>query len=79
VLLRSTSGIVSVFGGSCFGFGFLLFFGLIVGTAASTLSPVASVHAPEIFRSFSTRSVGWAPCWSQWTARSLSILMTDGS
>jgi len=32
-----------------------------------------------ILRSFSTASLGWAPCSSQWTARSLSIFTTEGS
>src|SRR4029079_10794163 len=36
-------------------------------------------HAPEIFNSFSTASVGCAPLSSQPTALSLSILTTDGS
>src|SRR5439155_25981704 len=36
-------------------------------------------HAPEIFNSFSTTSVGCAPFASQPTALSLSMLTTEGS
>ena len=35
--------------------------------------------APEISRSFATRSVGWAPSDSHLTALSLSTVRTDGS
>ena len=41
--------------------------------------PLKSSQAPEIFSSFSTRSVGWAPLRSQSTALSLSMMTPDGS
>jgi hypothetical protein len=38
-----------------------------------------SDHAPEISSSFCTRSVGWAPSRSHFSALSLSMVTVDGS
>ena len=48
-------------------------------THFAALAAWNSSHAPEIFSSFSTRSVGCAPLRSQSTAFALSIFTTDGS
>src|SRR5690606_36837689 len=42
-------------------------------------SPLSWAIAPDSVSSLPTVSVGWAPFWSQCTARSLSTLITDGS
>src|SRR5581483_1943129 len=53
----------------------------VLGVAhlAPTPAPLNCSQAPEILRSFSTVSVGWAPWASHFTALSLSMLMREGS
>ena len=52
--------------------------GVVVAHVALLAAPNCS-RAPEISSSLRTRSVGWAPCCSHFTALSLSTVSDDGS